>query len=137
MPEPRKILKVIGRPGMSVKVYDRIQQNAYIKALCDLMRNRRMPSYGFAGVANIYQFDGEPSADFQIYGRNGMQNMDHIFPYSVNLETGEDFPPHLGRACLDETILFGKEAELFKKIWQERGKVDKETIRIWRNEFAV
>ncbi len=137
MSEMRRTTRVFGQPEIGVKIYDRVQQDAFVDALCSLMENRGMPRYAFAGVAHIYTFSGHDSADFQLYGREGMEDMDHVFPYSVNLRTGEEFPPNLGRACLDETIIFGKEAELFKEIWKTRGVVDEETAREWLLRFAA
>lgn len=136
MPEARKIVRVFGEPEIAVKIYDRLQQDDYVELLCDLIQARGMPNYAFAGVAHVYKFDDIESADFQLYGREGRENMDHVFPYSVNLQTWQDFPPDLGRACLDETIIFGKEAELFKAIWKARGVVDQETVKAWLEQFA-
>ncbi len=137
MTETRRIVRIIGDPELRVKIYDRVQQDRYLDTLCSLMADRKMPGLAFAGVGHIYYFEGRNSADFQLYGRHGMENVDHVFPHRVDLETGLDYTWDRGRACLDETIIFGKEAELLKKIWDQRGVVDEETVKAWFKRFAA
>lgn len=54
---------------------------------------------------------------------------DVVYPFSIILETGEDLPPEYGRACLEETDMFGREAALYLSLEDPK-------LRQWLGEFA-
>jgi hypothetical protein len=113
----RKIVRSFGRPELAFKIYDSLGDDANVDALLAYMEQRGMHKYAFAGVGHIFIFpDFGPTGDIQVYGRSNLEEPEDVYPYSIILPTGEDLPPEYGRACLEETEMFGKEASLYSKL---------------------
>lgn len=131
----RRIVKTFGDPSLVLKIYDELGEDKHIDALLTFMEQRKLHETGFAGVGHIITFpDYGPMADVQVYGRTKPENPDDVYPVSIVLADGRDLPPELGRACLEETILFGKEAE-FYLMYRYQGH--EKQLKTWQDRFAL
>ena len=129
--DTRRIAKSFGDPSLAVKIYDELRDDVHLRALLAHMEGRGLNEDAFAGVGIIYKHPKFGSAgDIQVYGRSNPENPEDVFPYSIVLATGENLPRTFGRACLEETVIFGKEAELYLSV--KDPKVDN-----WLKRFAV
>ncbi len=127
----RRIVRSFGEPALAMKIYDNLGEDERVRALLAYMEGRGLNEDAFAGVGIIYKHPRFGSVgDIQVYGRGNPENPEDVFPYSIVLGTGQDLPRTFGRACLEETIIFGKEAELYLSVRDL--KVDN-----WLKQFAV
>jgi hypothetical protein len=127
----RRLIRSFGRPQLSIKIYDKLGDDANTEALIKIMKQRKMNKYGFAGVGHISVFpDFGPIADIEVYGRSDLEKPEDVYPHSIVLTNGEDLPPEYGRMCLEETRMFGKEAELYLSL----GHSD---FKVWLERFAI
>lgn len=111
-----------GDPSLHLKIYDEIGDTALHQLLATCITDRGLTRLAFTGVAHIFEYDTNHGilADLQLYGRDNQENPGDIYPLSIVLNSGLELPPELGRACLEETIFFGKEAENYLKL-QHKG----------------
>lgn len=127
----RRIVRSFGDPSLALKVYDELGTDAGIEALLKCLQDREVNKVAFAGVAHVIDFPNYGAiADLQLYGRNRPENPEDVYPLSIILSDGKDLPSEFGRACLEETMLFGKEAMLY--LSQEQPRLLK-----WLDRFAL
>ncbi len=139
MPIPNKVKQRIvtsfGDPSLTLKVYDELQDDISIQQLQQHLQTRNANNLAFIGVAHLIHFaDYGSLADLQLYGRVRPENPEEVYPLSIILSNGQDLPSTLGRACLEETILFGKEAELYLKL-KDQGH--EQQLKMWLEQFAL
>ena len=126
----RRIVRNFGQPDLVLKIYDKLGDDRHLERLLEIIGKRRLYDLAFAGIAHIFNIPelGGTTADVQLYGRSNSENPEDVFPFSINLDKGEDLPNGYGRACLEETIMFGREAELYLK---------HRNVDPWSKEFAL
>ena len=121
----RRMIRSFGDPELAFKIYDLLGGDANIEALLAIARERGMNETGFAGVVFVYDFpdpsSAGPTADIQLYGRqasaltsDGHPKNPDVFPYCLRLSDGRSLPYKYGRACLEETEIFGLEARKWR-----------------------
>jgi len=124
----RRFILGFGSPRFNIKVYDSIGTGDNSARLLNYLEEHNVNDVAFAGVGHINNFsEYGPVADLQLYGRSNTKKPEDIYSLSLVLKPGKQLPDEFGRACLDEIIMFGKEAELFKKLGYPK----------WLTAFAV
>ena len=114
-----------------MKIYDKLGRDELIDALLGYAEGRGFHEDAFAGVGIIYKHPKFGAAgDLSLYGRSNPENPEDVFPYSIVLATGQDLPRTFGRACMEETVIFGKEAELYLSLAPPQ-------LAVWLRRFAV
>ena len=127
----RRIVRSFGDPSLAIKIYDELGTDAGIEELLKCLQERGVNKLAFAGVAHVINFPAYGViADLQLYGRNRPENPEDVYPLSVVLADNKDLPSEFGRACLEETMLFGREAILY--LSQEQPRLPK-----WLDRFAL
>jgi hypothetical protein len=125
-PSTRRIF-TIGNPTLTLKVYNTLAKREHIRKLESVVLSRGLNFSAIAGVCNISEVEElGPVADLSMYGRG--PTFRGVFPYSIELRTGTNLPPQYGRACPEETVLFGKEAALYLEY-----ELD---VKMWRKTFC-
>ncbi len=127
----RRLVRSVGHPSLVLKIYDESGDDERIELLLRQVENRGFHQLGFAGVAHVIDFQKYGFiADLQVYGRNRSENPEDVYPFSMVISDGSDLPHPFGRACLEETVLFGKEASLY--LSQEEPRLSS-----WLKTFAL
>lgn len=115
-------------PEAIVKIYDSTWYAPNRNRLHEIIRDSRWQKRCFAGVAHISDFEEYgPIADLNMWGGSNRKNPENVYPYSIVLKTGKNLPAKFGRCCLEESVLFGREAELYLKKGMSQ----------WKKEYAV
>ena len=131
----RRIVRQFGNPLLFLKLYDQLDNDTLVATLSRNIIARNMQDLAFAGVGYLGTLpEMGPFADLQFYGRKRPENPEDVYPLSICLADGTDLPKELGRACLEETILFGKEAELYFRL---QGMEHKKQLTQWLQRFAL
>jgi hypothetical protein len=113
----RREVRRFGKPEIVLKIYDSFGDDTNLDALLGYLEQARINESAFAGVGHIVDVPNHgPTGFVQVYGRGNLKVPESVYPMSINLATGENSMPLLGAACIEETVVFGKEAEMFLEL---------------------